>query len=71
MCAGALVSSVVCIVVGSTMDIHAGGFDLRFPHHDNEMAQVRYYSNRRPQLDRGERFCWGRVAGGMDERGGR
>lgn len=21
------------------MDIHGGGFDLRFPHHDNELAQ--------------------------------
>lgn len=25
----------------STMDIHAGGFDLKFPHHDNEIAQVK------------------------------
>ncbi|CAN0429998.1 unnamed protein product, partial [Laminaria digitata] len=23
-----------------TMDIHAGGFDLKFPHHDNEIAQA-------------------------------
>jgi len=21
------------------MDIHSGGFDLKFPHHDNELAQ--------------------------------
>lgn len=26
-------------VVGETMDIHSGGIDLAFPHHDNEMAQ--------------------------------
>jgi len=26
-------------VLGSNMDIHAGGSDLRFPHHDNELAQ--------------------------------
>lgn len=26
-------------VLGSTMDIHSGGIDLAFPHHDNEMAQ--------------------------------
>ncbi len=22
------------------LDIHSGGVDLRFPHHDNEIAQV-------------------------------
>lgn len=27
------------------MDIHAGGVDLRFPHHDNEMAQTEAYLN--------------------------
>lgn len=27
-------------VCGSKLDIHAGGFDLKFPHHDNEIAQV-------------------------------
>ncbi len=26
-------------VLGDSMDIHGGGFDLRFPHHDNELAQ--------------------------------
>lgn len=26
-------------ILGSSMDIHGGGFDLRFPHHDNELAQ--------------------------------
>lgn len=26
-------------ILGSTMDIHSGGIDLAFPHHDNEMAQ--------------------------------
>lgn len=30
-------SSKIC---GSALDIHAGGFDLKFPHHDNEIAQV-------------------------------
>uniref|UniRef100_A0A915PWB8 Cysteine--tRNA ligase, cytoplasmic n=1 Tax=Setaria digitata TaxID=48799 RepID=A0A915PWB8_9BILA len=30
-------SSKIC---GSSLDIHAGGFDLKFPHHDNEIAQV-------------------------------
>lgn len=27
-------------ILGSVMDIHTGGEDLRFPHHDNELAQV-------------------------------
>jgi len=27
-------------VIGETMDIHAGGIDLKFPHHENEMAQA-------------------------------
>lgn len=27
-------------VLGKTMDIHSGGVDLCFPHHDNEMAQA-------------------------------
>jgi cysteinyl-tRNA synthetase len=26
-------------MLGSTIDIHAGGKDLVFPHHENEMAQ--------------------------------
>ncbi|ONH66875.1 Cysteine--tRNA ligase [Cyberlindnera fabianii] len=26
-------------ILGSTMDIHSGGIDLAFPHHDNELAQ--------------------------------
>ena len=27
-------------VLGDRIDIHTGGEDLRFPHHDNELAQV-------------------------------
>jgi len=26
-------------IFGANMDIHSGGIDLAFPHHDNEMAQ--------------------------------
>jgi len=26
--------------LGSNFDIHAGGEDLKFPHHDNELAQA-------------------------------
>lgn len=27
-------------LIGGRMDIHSGGADLRFPHHDNELAQA-------------------------------
>jgi cysteinyl-tRNA synthetase len=26
-------------ILGENMDIHSGGVDLLFPHHDNEIAQ--------------------------------
>lgn len=26
-------------ILGDTLDIHSGGVDLKFPHHDNELAQ--------------------------------
>jgi len=26
-------------ILGENMDIHSGGIDLAFPHHDNEIAQ--------------------------------
>jgi len=26
-------------ILGSSIDIHTGGVDLKFPHHDNELAQ--------------------------------
>ena len=27
--------------LGRTIDIHGGGHDLQFPHHENELAQAR------------------------------
>ena len=30
-------------VLGRQIDIHSGGADLRFPHHDNELAQAEAY----------------------------
>lgn len=27
-------------ILGESLDIHTGGFDLKFPHHDNELAQA-------------------------------
>ena len=29
--------------LGKQMDIHSGGIDLAFPHHDNELAQSEAY----------------------------
>ena len=26
-------------ILGESIDIHTGGCDLKFPHHDNELAQ--------------------------------
>jgi len=36
-------SAMASAVIGKTMDIHSGGVDLRFPHHDNELAQSEAY----------------------------
>jgi cysteinyl-tRNA synthetase len=33
-------SAMASALVGATLDIHSGGEDLRFPHHDNELAQA-------------------------------
>jgi cysteinyl-tRNA synthetase len=30
-------------IIGENLDIHGGGADLMFPHHDNEMAQAEAY----------------------------
>ena len=32
-----VMASAIC---GSNIDIHTGGVDLKFPHHDNEIAQA-------------------------------
>ncbi len=32
-------SAMACACLGETIDIHGGGFDLQFPHHENEIAQ--------------------------------
>lgn len=33
---------------GQPLDIHAGGYDLVFPHHENEIAQSEAYSGKEP-----------------------
>ncbi|XP_045870513.1 cysteine--tRNA ligase, cytoplasmic isoform X2 [Meles meles] len=42
-------SAMASALLGASMDIHGGGFDLRFPHHDNELAQSEAYF---------ENDCW-------------
>nr|CAG4651649.1 EOG090X02DZ [Triops cancriformis] len=38
-----VMASAIC---GESLDIHTGGVDLKFPHHDNELAQAEaYYDN--------------------------
>lgn len=32
-------SAMSCTLLGETFDIHGGGMDLQFPHHENEIAQ--------------------------------
>ncbi|KAH7333500.1 tRNA synthetases class I (C) catalytic domain-containing protein [Rhexocercosporidium sp. MPI-PUGE-AT-0058] len=38
-------SAMASEVIGKTIDIHSGGIDIRFPHHDNELAQSEAYSS--------------------------
>jgi cysteinyl-tRNA synthetase len=33
-------SAMSCSILGPTFDIHGGGMDLQFPHHENEIAQA-------------------------------
>jgi len=34
-------SAMSCAHLGNSFDIHGGGMDLRFPHHENEIAQAK------------------------------
>ncbi|XP_049851398.1 cysteine--tRNA ligase, cytoplasmic-like [Schistocerca gregaria] len=36
-------SAMASKILGGVLDIHAGGVDLMFPHHDNELAQSEAY----------------------------
>ncbi|KAM0750644.1 hypothetical protein T439DRAFT_325700 [Meredithblackwellia eburnea MCA 4105] len=38
-------SVMASAILGSNMDVHSGGIDLAFPHHDNELAQSEAYHN--------------------------
>lgn len=39
-------STMASKILGEPLDIHSGGIDLRFPHHDNELAQSEAYFNK-------------------------
>jgi cysteinyl-tRNA synthetase len=41
-------SAMASSVLGSRIDIHSGGIDLCFPHHDNELAQSEGYWSHQP-----------------------
>ncbi|KAF9010620.1 tRNA synthetases class I (C) catalytic domain-containing protein [Cyathus striatus] len=44
-------SVMASAILGENMDIHSGGIDLAFPHHDNEMAQSEAYHNCDPWVN--------------------
>jgi cysteinyl-tRNA synthetase len=39
-------SAMSCAILGEHFDIHGGGMDLQFPHHENEIAQSEGASGR-------------------------
>jgi len=41
-------SAMGCALLGETFDIHGGGADLQFPHHENEIAQSQGASGQPP-----------------------
>ncbi len=41
-------SAMACRHLGEQIDIHGGGMDLLFPHHENEIAQSEAATGRRP-----------------------
>ncbi|MEE8363931.1 MAG: cysteine--tRNA ligase [Dehalococcoidia bacterium] len=41
-------SAMARTYLGETIDIHGGGLDLIFPHHENEIAQSESFSGREP-----------------------
>lgn len=39
-------SSMAADIFDCPIDIHSGGVDLKFPHHDNELAQSEAFYNK-------------------------
>eukprot|EP00898_Chlorokybus_atmophyticus_P002631 jgi/Chlat1/3369/Chrsp23S03805 len=44
-------SAMASVMVGERIDVHGGGIDLRFPHHDNELAQAEAYYGSNQWID--------------------
>ncbi|KAF2725218.1 hypothetical protein K431DRAFT_281174 [Polychaeton citri CBS 116435] len=51
-------SAMASDVFGKTFDIHSGGIDLAFPHHDNELAQSEAYWCEHDKLKAGHGDQW-------------
>eukprot|EP01133_Synstelium_polycarpum_P007633 gene7633-8929_t len=51
-------SSMIHSVFGSKLDVHAGGIDLKFPHHENEIAQCEAHFAPTPDPITGEYRQW-------------
>lgn len=49
-------SAMASKVLGKTFDIHSGGIDLAFPHHDNELAQSEAYWCDSHAVSKGEQW---------------
>jgi len=43
-------SAMVLKYLGDSIDIHGGGADLLFPHHENEIAQSESYTGKKPYV---------------------
>ena len=43
-------SAMACALLGEQFDLHGGGTDLQFPHHDNEIAQSEGASGKPPAI---------------------
>lgn len=41
-------SAMICQTLGEQIDIHGGGRDLIFPHHESEIAQSEAFTNKKP-----------------------
>lgn len=41
-------SAMINMYLGSQIDIHGGGFDLIYPHHESEIAQSESYTGKKP-----------------------
>ncbi|EGZ09138.1 hypothetical protein PHYSODRAFT_564877 [Phytophthora sojae] len=44
-------------VLGEKLDVHTGGVDLRFPHHNNEIAQCEAHNHGQHQYGHNEEWC--------------